>query len=261
MTETQKRTIDYDQHELVVKKVFRAPVFDENYPYINHSLPFRAARVLLHGLTQTIGFAFLKLVTGAKVYNREILKKYKAELKGGVITIANHVHFFDYICIMMAIRPHMQFYPAWTGNFVASYMPLIRLTGGIPIPKDPAAKEKFFAAMDWAMENGKWMHFNPEGSMWSYYDAIRPFKKGAFYLACKFKKPILPIAINYRKPQGIAKLFHKKPLLSIHIGRPVFETDDIDSLMTASRAALQELAGFERIIPQSEKNEIDTPAV
>ena len=63
----------------------------------------------------------------------------------------------------------------------------------------------------------------PEGSMWEYYRPLRPFKRGAAYLAIKADKPILPLAFSYREPSRLRKkLFGQIALLTLHVGEPLY---------------------------------------
>ena len=102
------------------------------------------------------------------------------------------------------------------------------MSGGIPIPTHNIhAMIKFNLAMEEALESGKWMHFYPEGSLWFYYPDIRPFKKGVFKYAVKFDKPVIPLAFSFRPRKGLQKLFGKKPLVDLHIGKPLFPDQNL----------------------------------
>ena len=37
--------------------------------------------------------------------------------KNGAITVSNHVFMWDYLCVLKAIRPHLQYHPGWKTNF------------------------------------------------------------------------------------------------------------------------------------------------
>ena len=55
----------------------------------------------------------------------------------------------DYICVLKAIRPHLQYHPAWKINFEGPNAFFIRLVGGIPIPTGNfRAMAKFENAID-----------------------------------------------------------------------------------------------------------------
>lgn len=211
-----------DEHMLEVKHL-RDTHFDENYEFLNKSIWFKMSRGILWLGLQLIGFPFVTLKYGLKIYGRKEFKKNKHLFKNGAITIANHVLFLDYLCVLKAIRPHLQYHPGWKTNFEGPNAPFIRWVGGIPVPTDNIrALAKFQKAIDEVLSTGKWLHFFPEGSMWYYYPDIRPLKPAVFKFAVKHNKPVIPITLSFRKRKGLWKLLGKKPCVDLHIGEPLF---------------------------------------
>ena len=211
-----------DGHMITVKRK-KEIKFDTEYPYINKSKGYKFMRGIYWFLINTIVFPITRLSHGLKIYGKKNYKKHKAELKNGAITISNHVFYWDYLCVLKAIRPHLAYFPAWKTNIEGPMGGLIRLSGGIPVPSDNMhAMLKFNKAIEEVLESGKWLHFFPEGSMWFFYPDIRPLKKAVFHYAVKFDKPILPITMSFRKRRGITRLFTKTPCVDLHIGEPIF---------------------------------------
>ena len=223
-----KADLDYkypertDEHMITVKKR-REVVLDENYPYLQKGFWFGCLRGIYWLGVNAIIFPLLRITHGLKIYGKENLKKHKAELKGGAITVSNHVFMWDYLCVLKAIRPHLPFFPAWKTNLEGPNAALIRMSGGMPIPTDSMkAMVKFSRAMDEVLESGKWLHVYPEGSLWFYYPDIRPLKKAVFQYAVKYQKPLIPITMSFRPRKGIMKLLGRKPLVDLHIGEPLY---------------------------------------
>ena len=211
-----------DEHMITVKKI-RNVTLDENYPYLQKGLLFGCKRVLYWLGINLLVFPLLRVSHGLKIYGKENLKKYRSELKNGAITVSNHVFMWDYLCVLKAIRPRLAYFPAWKTNLEGSNGPLIRVSGGIPIPTDSMkAMRKFNAAIEEVLESGKWLHFYPEGSLWFYYPDIRPLKKAVFQYAVKYDKPLIPITMSFRPRRGIMKLLGKKPLVDLHVGEPLY---------------------------------------
>ena len=221
---------DYtDQHYLVVKKN-NGQVFDANYPYFDNSFKLKFAkfwvRVLMYILIWPILCFFMM---GLKVKGRKKLKYYKDQLKDGAVTISNHIHLWDFIANMRALRPHKPYVLIWDMNIRGENGPLMRAVNGIPIPSD---NKEGMRAMNEAvgkhLENGGWLHVYPEGSMWEYYPYIRPFKLGAFSLACRYNKPILPLGFSFRKPSWIRKhIFKQDAAITVTVGEPIFKDDSL----------------------------------
>lgn len=210
-----------DEHMITVKHL-RDTHFDENYEYLDKSFFYKVKRVFLWIVLNLFVFLVCTIRHGLKIEGREILKKNKELLKNGAITIANHVLMWDYICILKAIRPRLQYHPGWKINFEGPNGPLIRLVGGIPIPTgNIRAMVKFKKAIDEVLASNKWLHFFPEGSMWFYYPDIRPLKPAVFNFAVRHNKPVIPITISFRERKGLWKLIGKKPLATLKIGEPL----------------------------------------
>lgn len=210
-----------DEHMISVKHL-RDTHFDEHYNYLDKSLWYKFKRVILWICLNLFVFLVVTIRHGLRIYGKENMRKHKKLYKDGAITICNHVFMWDYLCVLKAIRPHLQYHPGWKINFEGPNGPLIRLVGGIPIPTgNIRAMVKFKKAIDEVLESKKWLHFFPEGSMWFYYPDIRPLKPAVFNFAVRHNKPVIPMSISFRKRKGITRLFSKKPCVDLHIGEPL----------------------------------------
>jgi len=219
-----------DAHMIDVKHL-RDVNLDENYPYLQKSAWFKCQRGLLRICQYTVLPLVMWARHGLHIHGREKLKQHKALFEDGLITISNHVFMWDYICIMVALRPRLGYFPAWKTNLEGPNGPLIRMAGGIPVPTDnlrPMIRFKY--AMEEVLDRGSWMHFFPEGSMWFYYPDIRPLKKAVFKYAVTFDRPILPITFSFRPRKGLWKLIGKSPLVDLNIGDPIFHDRKLPKL-------------------------------
>ena len=218
-----------DQHYLVVKKN-NGLVFDADYPYFDNSFKLRTAkfwvRVLMYILIWPILCFFMM---GLKVKGRKKLKFYKDQLKDGAVTISNHIHLWDFIANMKALRPYKPYVLIWDMNIRGENGAMMRAVNGVPIPSD---NKEGMRAMNEAvgkhLENGGWLHVYAEGSMWEYYPYIRPFKLGAFSLACRYNKPVLPLGFSFRKPSWIRKhIFKQDAAITVTVGEPIYKNDSL----------------------------------
>ena len=212
-----------DKHYLIIKKN-RGINFDENYPYVDKSRSFSFKRFIIGVLLNVLVFPFIAIRTGLKIKGKKNLKKNKELLKNGAISVANHVHMCDYICVMNALKPRKTHILSWAPNVNEESGPLVRLVGGIPIPEGSfTAYKAFMNSVGDLLNDGGWLHVCPEGSMWEYYRPIRPFKSGAAEFACMYDKPIIPMGFSYRKPGFIRrKIFGQIALITLNIGEPLF---------------------------------------
>ena len=233
----------------------RGYIFDKNYPYLEKSFSFRFKRFWVRLLLVILVFPVARIKMGIRIKGKSVFKRYKYLLKDGAITVANHVHFWDYICVMKAI--HKQRWPniiVWDKNINDKDGKLMRLVGGIPIPvNDNEATLAFISSLEELFKEKGWLHIYPEGSMWEYYRPIRPFKTGAASFAIKYDKPIIPMAFTYRKPNALRrKLFKQIALFDLHIGEPLMankdlpKTKQLEDLTIRLHDAVRELAGLNK---------------
>lgn len=217
-----------DQHYLVVKKNNGA-VFDESYPYIDNSKGFRFKKWWVRVLLNLIVFPICPIYMGLKIKGRKNLKIYKDELSNGAITVSNHVHMWDYIAVMKAIRPRKPRVLVWAPNVRGESGALVRLVGGIPIPdNDLGGKVACNKAVEQYLNDGGFLQIYAEGSMWECYPYIRPFHTGAASLACRLNKPVLPIGFAFRKPSWIRRhIFKQEVAITLTIGEPLYKDDNL----------------------------------
>ena len=175
-------------------------------------------------LLNVIVFPAASIRLGLKIEGRENIKKHKDVLNNGVISVCNHVHMWDYIAVMKAIRPHRPNLLVWDRNINGENGTLIRMVGGIPIPEnDVAAQRALLKSVNGLLNDQGWLHVYSEGSMWEYYQPIRPFKRGASLIAVLNDKPVIPLAFSYREPGWIRKhIFRQIALFTLHVGEPLY---------------------------------------
>ena len=235
-----------DDHMLTLKRT-REIKLDPSYKYMPSGFWFRVKRFGVAFLLNTVVFPLMHLTHGLRIYGKKKLKKHKKELKGGAITISNHVFMWDYLCVLKAIRPHISYFPAWKNNFESGFQPLMRIIGGMPIPEgDIHAMMSFKKGMDEVVASGRWLHVFPEGSLWYFYPDIRPLKIAAFNYAVKYNKPLILISMSFRPRKGFRKIFGKGPFVDLHICEPLYA----DKSLTPRDAACELRARAYKIMQQ-----------
>ena len=217
-----------NQHYLKVERKEEIN-FDENYPYIDTSKKFRRKRKIVAFLLRTIVFPMTRIRLNLRIKGRENLKEYKELLSHGYITVCNHVHMWDYLAILVALKRTDVKFLSWAENLRGPSRKLVKLVGGIPIPeeKGPIFIKWYRLLSKYLKEDGV-LHVFSEGSMWEFYQPIRPFKEGASHFAVKNDKPILPLAFSYRKNGWIRKkIFHYPACLTLSIGKPLLPKKEL----------------------------------
>ncbi len=250
---------------MLTSKVDREIAFDENYPWIDDSFKMRLQQWFGYNfIVRALLYPYLRIVYGLKVKGRHWLKKYKNELKNGGITIANHMFVLDCPCVLCAVRARKDTkIPMYAENFKTKLNWFLVTVGGIPVPESMGALKKFNDAFDEFHRRGSWIHVFPEACRWDFYKPLRPFRKGAFTMAYKYKMPLVPCVITYRERTGWRKLFKKnEPLLTVTIGEPIVpdmtnpRKVEVDRLREVARTQMEKMAGITHnpwpIVPEDE---------
>ena len=218
-----------DDHMFEVK-VVRDVIVDQNYPFLDKSFKFRLVKFIIYFTIFTLCFPLSLLRYGLKIEGRNILRKYRKLLKNGAMTASNHVHRWDFLFLLKAVRYRLVYIPVWKENLKGRDGWLIRAAGGVPVPDEIHAIKLFNQAFDEICAKKKWIHAYPESSNFPYFYPIRPFKKGVFTMAHRYKLPVLPLAFSYRKPHfpfTLVNLFRsmrgkqKLPMITLRIGEPL----------------------------------------
>jgi 1-acyl-sn-glycerol-3-phosphate acyltransferase len=225
-----------DKHMIEMKYVHELQL-DENYPFLDKSFGFKFMRTLVHLGIFTIVFFLSWLRFGLKIEGRKNLRKHRKLLKNGAMTVSNHIAKWDFLFMLQAIRYRSVYYPAWKENLKTPDRGFIRYTGGIPIPEDIHLMKYFNRAFDEVHARKKWIHAYPEGSMFYFFQPIRPFKKGVFTIAHRYRLPVVPMAFSYRKPRfpfTMINLFRsiignqKLPMITLRVGEPLVFDASLD---------------------------------
>ncbi len=195
---------------------------EHDYRFLDRTFSGRMQNFLIYLGIFTLVYSLNRIKFGLKIEGRKNLRKNKALLKNGAMTIANHVLRWDFPTVLQAVGHKRIWFPARTSNFETKDAYMIKGAGGIPIPRTISATRHFNEAFDTLVKEKHWLHVFPEGCRWDWYEPIRPFKIGAFKMAYRYKLPIVPMAFSFRKPTGIWKLLGvKHPLVTIRIGEPI----------------------------------------
>ncbi len=241
---TEEDPEDLNRHVVHMPTPFVYRV-DRNYRFVNRNVFFRIGSTLLFYL---IALPLLdiasKLFFGLKIEGKRNMRY----LKGGAVTVTNHIHVLDSPMVACCLFPRKPFFAALKSNFeIPVIRHLVRLLGGVPIPESPKALHAFMESMRKELEQGHIVHFYPEASLWPWHDELRPFRNGAFQLAVKSGVPVIPMVFTYRKPGAFRGKLRKKPLITLRIGEPAYpnelgtERSRVLEMRTAVRRTMEEL--------------------
>jgi len=192
---------------------------DEDYEYVPNGKIFNCfSHMLYYGVAVPVLYVLTKIIYDLKIEGKENMQN----LKTGAISVSNHVLLLDCAMVGLAMDDKKVYYTTLEDSFkLPGVRKLIKLLRAIPIPKDAKNKPYFVKALDKTLQNGDIVHFYPEASLWPYYDKIRNLKTGAFRFAIKNRVPIVPMVFSFRRPNGIRRIFKKKPDVTLTVLEPI----------------------------------------
>ena len=193
---------------------------DENYRFI----PRRKISRLVSYLLKMIAVGFFTCYNWVCYGFRVLGKQNFKNIRGGAVTVCNHVQGLDCSFVVQAIAPKNLYYPTVKSNLeLAGIRWLIRACGGIPIPETPKALRVFNGVVQELLRRGNYVHVYPEGVLYPYYlKGIRKFHRGAFKYAYDGGVPVVPMVITFRERKGLRKFINRKPLPTLTVLEPIY---------------------------------------
>lgn len=153
-------------------------------------------------------------------------------IHGGYIVTCNHISKVDSFAVRASVKMDIKFVAADFNNWKGTMGNISRNTGYLPIPANLnlAVMRKFNHALEYFLRK-KWpILIYPEQSMWREYKKPRPLKRGAFYYATKYKRPIVPLFITIEdKPEKIDENGRVNfGDYTIHVLPPIYPRKELD---------------------------------
>ena len=228
--------------------------FDETYPYLDDSWWFKFNEFLGFFVKWLIVAVYNRLHFGLKIEGKSIIRKYKKQLRDGAVCICNHVYVFDAFGVHAAWQRFRNVrIPMFAKHFNGRATWILRYEGGVPIPETREGIRNYNEAFDEFARRKMWFIIFPEAVRWNMYVPIRPFKRGAFSMAYKYNRPVIPNVYSYRERKGIYRLFGKKstPCVTLHVGEPIWfdksanREEELDRVCREAHAAMVRMAGIE----------------
>ena len=214
----QEEEIPEDSHILHFWEPCKFEI-DDDFNFVNDNFLFNIFSNFLYFIAFPILVFINKLFFGFKIEGRENLEN----INTGKITVSNHVHPMDCTMVGLANCPKKTFFTSLETNFkIPDVRRIIKLLNAVPIPQNIEYTKKFMNSIDNLLQNGKTVHFYPEGSLWPHYDKIRHFKNGAFDFAVRNNVPVMPMVIKFNKPKKISNIIKTKTTITLVVKEPIY---------------------------------------
>ena len=229
-------------------------VFDETYPYLDNSLKYKLSTIAGFLVKWLLVAVHNRCHFGLQIEGKKILRKYKDQLRDGAVCVCNHVFVFDALGVNSACQRFRQVrIPMFAKHFNGHGSWILRQAGGIPIPETREGIRKYNEAFDEFARRKIWFIIFPEAVRWNMYVPIRPFKRGAFSMAYKYNRPVIPFVYSFRERKGIYRLFGRKkdPCVTLHVGEPIWfdksanRKEELERVCCEAHKAMEHMAGIE----------------
>jgi 1-acyl-sn-glycerol-3-phosphate acyltransferase len=210
---------------------------NEKYDYRRRGLLPTVWFYIFHSFVIIILYPVFLLLFGFRIKG---LRNMRGARRGGFVAVSNHVHVLDSPMFSCAVGFRRTYYVTLASNFcIPVVRHIIRWLGAVPLSDSPSQLGRMFGEMEAALRSGKALLMYPEGVLIPYCRKLRDFKRGTFLLAAKAEVPVVPMAITFRQPSGLYRLFKKKPLVTLNVMAPVYPDA---ALPVRARAAALESA-------------------
>ncbi len=151
-------------------------------------------------------------------------------LDSGAIITCNHFNALDSFAIHLAYyaskHKKRKFYRVIReGNYTSFpgfYGRLMRHCNTLPLSENRQVMKEFTKATNTLLEEGHFVLFYPEQSMWWNYRKPKPLKPGAYHFAAKANVPVLPCFISMRDTDTIGEDGFPVQAYTVHIGAPIY---------------------------------------
>ena len=212
-----KNSTETYNNGFIPKKV----VLKDNYNFYPSSKLFKFCNFIVVFITKIL-IIIPKLLIGYKVIGKKKIKNVN-----NAIIISNHAHVLDAFLIGTTLFPKRIYCTMLQSNlgfsFISKYL---RICGAVPIPTNLNHKKKFVTDTITTLKNSSILFF-PERGLIPFNNEIKEFDTGAFNIAYKTNSLIVPIMLTFHKPNGIYKLFRRKPLVHLNILKPYKVVDKV----------------------------------
>lgn len=174
-------------------------------PLLTRKPLFLAASFMLTWLADILGYILALIVFGFRIRKDPKAKTaLKAKNNEGerapLILVSNHALLLDPMLHSIAVAPRRTYFTALEETIASPGLgTLVRLFGGMPIPKDKSRLGDVDIAIAQALSTRGLCHFYPEGECFLRNQAIKPFKPGAFHFAIRRGASVLPIVTVLKK--------------------------------------------------------------
>ena len=228
---------EYERNGLWDKDVEDDP---ESYPLQPNKVDYLAEKFSTRFFTKIANRVavryYEKLIKSGDFIIKDIkgIENFRA-VEGGAILTCNHFSVMDNYAVYRAIRdeiPKGKFLykiikEGNYTNFKGLFGFLFRHCNTLPLSSNRETMKKFLKAVSTLLERDEKILIYPEQAMWWNYRKPRPMKNGAFNLAAKNHKPIIPIFITMEDTDNLDAYGFKIQAYTLWFLPPIYPKEEL----------------------------------
>ena len=208
--------------------------------YLNKKLSSKFMTRLANFLGRTY---FESMIKKRKFIIKEIIGLENAlTVSGGAVVTCNHFNPRDNYAVYRAIKPalkkgHYLYKVIKEGNytqFKGILGIMMRHANTLPLSSNFETTKKFYSSVEKLLERGEKILIYPEQAMWWNYKKPRPMKRGAFQIASKYNKPVIPTFITMKDSDVIDDDGFPVQEYYIHFLPPIYPNEKLSVIENAA---------------------------
>lgn len=157
-------------------------------------------------------------------------------VKTGAIVTCNHFGVADSFIMDQTFRQSKHkrkhlFKVVREGNYTnppKGFEPIFKYCDTLPLSQNKDTMKKFLRSTNELLQEGNFVLFYPEESMWWNYRKPKPLKNGAFRFAVKNNVPVIPCFVTMQDSEQIGPDGFPIQIYTMHIEKPIYANPDVD---------------------------------
>ncbi|MEG1509032.1 MAG: lysophospholipid acyltransferase family protein [Clostridia bacterium] len=227
--ENVDQNIPMSSDEHVIKfNHLKAINFDENYEYVIKNPVKRFFMRIVWGIAVVVFYIGNTCAYSLKIKGKKNLKAIKKSKKGA-ISVCNHCMILDCTMAQLATFRKKIYLPTVQETCqIPVVRRFVRCLNAVPIPRGIKPMKVFMDDINKLLQDGNFIHFYPEASLWPWYDKLRPFKTGCFKFAVDNDVAVVPMALTFRdRNKWWKKIISRRPMVTLTVLEPIFPNKEL----------------------------------
>lgn len=192
---------------------FRVP---PDYRWVRRDWPYRLLSGLIYGIAIAFATVYCRLFLHIRFENSRVVKQGR---KTGAFLYCNHTQpLGDVFTPALPCLPGRIYTVVSPANLAIPVIgKLLPYLGALPIPDTLKGMKEFTAAMEYRVNQRKYVTIYPEAHVWAYYTGIRPFSASSFKYPVKLGKPVYCMTSTYQQRRP-----GKRPRCTVYVDGPFY---------------------------------------